>query len=144
MKENTIFIRYKQYGKGSMEIYLDAFFPTSKEKFKKLLKIVDMDCDNSAEIRETLKNYLQKKIPECEAEFRENRNLYENYKQLQADTLRVVKNGKNLAGRPLSKEEREEKKQLIPFYREKAAEHLRLAKEGKRHKEQFWNLSKLL
>lgn len=54
-------IRYNN-GQGQMIVHCDNFFPTSQAKFKKLLKIIDMDYDNRDDILKTLEEYFQSKI----------------------------------------------------------------------------------
>ena len=56
-----------------MVIFLDAFFPTTKEKLKKLLvKVIRLDWENQRELRETLKIYFQEKKAEHESYLESN------------------------------------------------------------------------
>lgn len=47
--------------KGNMMIHLNNFFPCSLAKFKKLLKVIEMDS-NDKELKEELKIYFQNRI----------------------------------------------------------------------------------
>lgn len=53
---------------GEMNIHMDKFFPCSMADFKKLLKIIALDWEHEEAIRETLKSYFQKRIPNLPAE----------------------------------------------------------------------------
>ncbi|MCD8089938.1 MAG: hypothetical protein LUD81_04845 [Clostridiales bacterium] len=49
---------------------MDGFFPCSQERFKKLLKVIDLDYDHREEHKEKIRVYLDNKIPKL-------KNLYE-------------------------------------------------------------------
>lgn len=43
------------HGNGEMLIHLDYFFPCSQVRFNKLLKIIELDWQHEAELKENLK-----------------------------------------------------------------------------------------
>lgn len=49
------------HGNGEMLIHLDYFFPCSQVRFNKLLKIIELDWQHEAELKESLKVHFQKK-----------------------------------------------------------------------------------
>lgn len=49
------------HGNGEMLIHLDYFFPCSQVRFNKLLKIIELDWQHEAELKENLKVHFQKK-----------------------------------------------------------------------------------
>lgn len=63
--ENDLYIEWfpgwKCRSKGNMTIHMDKFLPCEMQRFKKLLKIIELD-ERQDEIKEKLKSYLQKRI----------------------------------------------------------------------------------
>ena len=59
MNSETLYIKWDT---GEMEIVLENFFPTTKKRFNKLLKIIRFDWQNQDEIIEFLKVYFQNSI----------------------------------------------------------------------------------
>ena len=57
--------------KGTMMIHLDIFFPCPLDKFKKLLKVVEMDSHDK-ELKEKLKVYFQNRVSALKAELGES------------------------------------------------------------------------
>ena len=53
-----------KYDNGQMNIRMDAFFPTSQERLKKLLKVVDLDFEHREEIIQTMQQFFQDKVNE--------------------------------------------------------------------------------
>lgn len=51
-----------------MIIDADKFFPCSQAKFKKLLKVIELDWDRCDELKKELKVYFQERIPELPKE----------------------------------------------------------------------------
>lgn len=47
---------------GHMDILLDPFFPCSVDRFKKLLKVIDLDWEHADTLKGTLKVYFQEQI----------------------------------------------------------------------------------
>lgn len=95
------------YYTGWMHFDLDAFFPCSLAKFKKLLKVVEMDYEHRNALTEKLKNYFQERIPnlplEAEAkqkEAAEHRKKAKEAKALLTAEKKRIRNG----GKPPYKE----------------------------------------
>lgn len=59
MEQGVLSIRWDT---GNMDIILDAFFPCPLDKFKKLLKVIDLDWNHADTLKETLKVYFQEQI----------------------------------------------------------------------------------
>lgn len=55
-----------KYDNGQMNIHMDAFFPTSQARLKKLLKIVDLDFEHRNDIVQTMQQFFQDKVKELE------------------------------------------------------------------------------
>lgn len=52
-------------GHGQMTIHMNFFFPCSQERFKKLLKIIDLDWQHKEQHIENLKVHFQKELLIC-------------------------------------------------------------------------------
>lgn len=83
-----------KYDRGKMVVILNNFFPTSRTRLKKLLKVIDLDYEHRDELIEHLKQFFSEQIPVYKAEFESNGKKYLEYKQLSADTGRMVKSKK--------------------------------------------------
>lgn len=59
MEDGVLLIRWET---GHMNIILDTFFPCSMDRFKKLLKVVDLDWEHADTLKEKLKVYFQEQI----------------------------------------------------------------------------------
>ena len=59
---DDLFITYNN-GHGQMNIHMNHFFPCSQARFKKLLKIIELDWQHEAELKEKLKVHFQNRIP---------------------------------------------------------------------------------
>lgn len=81
-------------GHGQMLIHMDFFFPCSQEKFKKLLKIIELDWQHEAELKENLKVHFQKRIADLTALWKENSKLYYDSKEKAASTKAIIDSGK--------------------------------------------------
>ena len=55
-------ILYIKWDSGEMEIVLAEFFPTTIERFKKLLRIIRLDWQNQDEIIESIQAFLEQAI----------------------------------------------------------------------------------
>ena len=58
MLRKLLLITYN-HGNGEMLIHLDYFFPCSQVRFNKLLKIIELDWQHEAELKENLKVHFQ-------------------------------------------------------------------------------------
>lgn len=59
-----------KYDNGQMNIHMDAFFPTSQARLKKLLKIVDLDFEHRNDIVQTMQQFFQDKVKEQNKHFK--------------------------------------------------------------------------
>ena len=74
------------HGNGEMLIHLDYFFPCSQVRFNKLLKIIELDWQHEAELKENLKVHFQKRIADLTVLWKENSKLYYDSKEKAAST----------------------------------------------------------
>ena len=126
----TIYIKWDT---GHMTILLDAFFPATKDRLKKLLtKVIRLDWENQNHLREILKVYFQEKKKEHQACFENNGNEYLNIKQKAADLNRLVESRKRPNGVPLTNEEWKQSKADL---KKSKAEERRLLSVTKEHQQ---------
>lgn len=76
---------------GSMDIYLNKFFPCSTAKLNKLLKIIRLDWMHSEDLILQLKTFFEEMIPAKEICFKENAKAYGEAHQKIADLTSIVK-----------------------------------------------------
>ena len=94
-----------KYDNGQMNIRMNAFFPTSQARLKKLLKVVDLDFEHREEIMQTMQQFFQDKVNKLEARrISLGKNAVE-YKQKIADTTAIIESRKHPNGVPLTKDE---------------------------------------
>ncbi len=124
-------------GHGEMRILLDYFFPCSQARFKKLLKIVELDWQHETELKEKLKVYFQKRIADLVELWKSNSKKYYDYRQKAADTKEEIDSGKHPNGLPLSKEELKQAKADFKAYTAAYQKALADAKKNKQFKERF-------
>lgn len=94
-----------KYDNGQMNIRMDAFFPTSQARLKKLLKVVDLDFEHREEIMQTMQQFFQDKVNELEARRICSGKKAVEYKQKIADTTAIIESRKHPNGVPLTKDE---------------------------------------
>ena len=94
-----------KYDNGQMNICMDAFFPTSQARLKKLLKVVDLDFEHREEIIQTMQQFFQDKVNELEARRISSGKKAVEYKQKIADTTAILESRKHPNGVPLTKDE---------------------------------------
>lgn len=94
-----------KYDNGQMNIRMDAFFPTSQARLKKLLKVVDLDFERREEIIQTMQQFFQDKVNELEARRISSGKKAVEYKQKIADTTAIIESRKHPNGVPLTKDE---------------------------------------
>lgn len=91
------------YRNGCMDIYLPEFFPCNSTKFKKLLKVVEMDYENSETIKKDLREHFKERIAACEVSKKNN----ESWRQMRESVAERIKSqiasGKDSDGELLSK-----------------------------------------
>ena len=122
-----------KYDRGKMVVILNNFFPTSRTRLKKLLKVIDLDYEHRDELIEHLKQFFSEQIPVYKAEFESNGKKYLEYKQLSADT-----------GVGLSEEELKQEKERLKTYKEAAKKYLSAAKKFQRGQKQYSELLEYL
>lgn len=133
---DDLYITYNN-GHGKMTIHMNYFFPCSQVRFKKLLKIVEMDWQHEAELKEKLKVHFQKRIADLTELWKENSKKYYDNKQKAADTTRLIKSRKHPNGLSVSKDELTQAKADLKEYTAAHKKALSDAKANKRFKEQF-------
>lgn len=133
-----------KYDRGKMVVVLNNFFPTSRARLKKLLKVIDLDYEHSDELIEQLKQFFSEQIPVYKAEFESNGRKYLEYQQLSADTGRMVKSKKRPSGVGLSEEELKQEKERLKTYKEAAKKYLSAAKKFQRGQKQYSELLEYL
>lgn len=133
-----------KYDRGKMVVILNSFFPTSRTRLKKLLKVIDLDYEHRDELIEHLKQFFSEQIPVYKAEFESNGKKYLEYKQLSADTGRMVKSKKRPSGVGLSEEELKQEKERLKTYKEAAKKYLSAAKKFQRGQKQYSELLEYL
>ena len=94
-----------KYDNGQMNIRMDAFFPTSQARLKKLLKVVDLDFEHREEIIQTMQQFFQDKVNELEARRISSGKKAVEYEQKIADTTAIIEARKHPNGVPLTKDE---------------------------------------
>lgn len=94
-----------KYDNGQMNIHMDAFFPTSQARLKKLLKIVDLDFEHRNDIVQTMQQFFQDKVKELEERRISSGKKAVEYKQKVADTAAIIESRKHPNGVPLTKDE---------------------------------------
>lgn len=115
MDEGVLSIRWET---GSMDIRLDAFFPCEQARFKKLLKVIDLDWEHCDTLKDTLKVYFQEKIP-AQKERRKLAVDLSNANQAVADLERLVKTRKKPVGVYLTKPELQQAKEDLRAAKER-------------------------
>lgn len=133
-----------KYDRGEMVVILNNFFPTSRTRLKKLLKVIDLGYEHRDELIEHLKQFFSEQIPVYKAEFESNGKKYLEYKQLSADTGRMVKSKKRPSGVGLSEEELKQEKERLNTYKEATKKYLSAAKKFQRGQKQYSELLEYL
>lgn len=133
-----------KYDRGKMVVIMNNFFPTSRTRLKKLLKVIDLDYEHRDELIEHLKQFFSEQIPVYKAEFESNGKKYLEYKQLSADTGQMVKSKKRPSGVGLSEEELKQEKERLKTYKEAAKKYLSAAKRFQRGQKQYSELLEYL
>ena len=134
MDDNYLHIRWET---GYMTIVLDAFFPCSMEKLKKLLKVVELDWEHRNDLIEKLKVHFQERKAECETLHQDYGKQYFDAKQRTADLTRLVENRKHPNGLPLKRDEWEQANKDLKRSKADVTNYLTRAKAYKRNIERF-------
>ncbi len=56
---------YIQFDNGKMAIHLDAFFPCSRRRLKRLMQLIVKDWEHADERMDELREYLRYRLEEC-------------------------------------------------------------------------------
>lgn len=116
MDEGILSIRWDT---GSMDIRMDSFFPCSIDRFKKLLKVIDLDWENCDTLKETLKVYFQQKIRTLKEQRVQLAAEYTNQKQAVSDLETLVKTRKKPVGVYLTKPELQQAREDLKAAKER-------------------------
>lgn len=106
-----------KYDNGQMNIHMDAFFPTSQARLKKLLKVVDLDFEHKDEIKQTMQQFFQDKVKELEERRISSGKKALDYKQKIADTTAMIQSRKHSNGVPLTKDELDNLKEQNKYFK---------------------------
>lgn len=133
-----------QWETGHMIIHMDSFFPCGIQKFKKVLKVIELDWRHEKELKEILKVNFQNRIPALVELWKENSKKYYDFKQKEADTTRLIEIRKYPNGLPISKDELKQTKADLRKYKAAWKKALTDAKSNKHFKEQIERYLELL
>ena len=128
---------YIEWETGHMNIHMDFFFPCNIQRFKKLMKIIELDWQHEEELKEKLKVHFQNRISALVNLWKENSRKYYDFKQKAADTTSLIASRKHPNGLPVSKDELKQAKTDLKEYTAAYKKALTDAKRNKRFKEQF-------
>lgn len=133
-----------KYENGQMTIHMDAFFPTSQARLKKLLKVVDLDFEHQEDHIKQMNDFFNDKLVELEDKKTSSGKKALEYKQKIADTERIVKDKKKLSGVRLTKEELDKAKEDLQHFKNVYAASLSDFNKSIRQKEQFLKHKEIL
>ena len=111
-------------GYGKMNIVVKEFFPTSKEKIRKLDKVVQMDYSQN-DFWEKVLPLLQEAIDETKAEMKIKAKEYDTYRTEENNTRNMVQSKKMPNGTPLTQEQ-------VKDFRDKRIRYGKIARDAKR------------
>lgn len=126
-----------KFDNGQMNIHMNAFFPTSQARLKKLLKFVDLDFEHRDEIIQTMQQFFQSRVKELEEKRISSGKKALEYKQRIADTTTIVKDKKKPNGVRLSKEELEHIKDNLKHLKSGYVASMSAFNSAIRQKDQF-------
>lgn len=124
-------------GKGKMEIYTNSFFPCAKQKFKKLLNIIEQDFEHREAIIEQLKVYFQNHVDADIAEWKSCSEKYWSAKQKVSDLTRMITSEKYPNGVKIPTNKLKELKAKLKEYKQSLKMYEKGAKVAKRNAEKF-------
>lgn len=138
---DTVLIKW---GTGYMNLFMPEFFPCSKLKFKKVLKLIREDWQNQDAIRETLKVHFQNRMEELETLKKNAANEYVTTKTKISERTQMIKDRKYPNGLPMSKEQVELQKQVLSDLKDQAQIAWNDFKQFDRQSKQFPELLNML
>lgn len=133
-----------KYENGQMTVHMDAFFPTSQARLKKLLKVVDLDFEHQEDHIKQMNDFFNDKLVELEDKKTSSGKKALEYKQKIADTERIVKDKKKPSGVRLTKEELDKAKEDLQHFKNVYAASLSDFNKSIRQKEQFLKHKEIL
>ena len=133
-----------KWNTGSATIVLNEFFPCSVQRFRKRLKLVEMDWDNEDSIKEKLKVYFQEQSEELTNLHAVEGKRYLAKRQLVIDAQERVKTKKHPNGVRLSKDKLDFWRQTVKDAKDEAATALKAANQLNRDKQQLEKLSLMI
>lgn len=131
-------IKFKTEG-GNMLIHLHGMFPCSKEKFKKVLKLVKWDYETKDENIKIMKDWLMSEAHYCDEQMKKCANSYFKFHQEWSDCKSHIESGKWSNGVPMTAADLKEEKTKMKHYKEQFTEFEISARENKRKCEQYTN-----
>lgn len=102
-----------KYDNGEMIVHINAFFPTTQIKFKKLLNVIARDYRNEEKHLRTLKDYFNDRINELNVEMLKSMKEYLTYRQKIVEKQEIISSEKLANGVHLKKEQLKEIKQEL-------------------------------
>ena len=102
---------------GHYLIHLDEMFPCSKDKFKKVMKLVKWDWESYDTNKEIINQHFRSQIEENEAKMKALANRYFIYKQNFVDTNNIIETGRFPNGVPITKTELKDFKDKAKHYK---------------------------
>lgn len=116
MDEGILSIRWDT---GSMDIRMEAFFPCEMARFKKLLKVIDLDYAHSDSLKDILKVYFQQQIPALKEQRVQFANELVHAKTVVGDLETMVKTRKKPVGVYLTKPELQQAREDLKAAKER-------------------------
>lgn len=138
---DTVLIKW---GSGYMNLFMPEFFPCSKSKFNKVLKLIREDWENQDAIRETLKVHFQNRIEDLKPLMKKKANEYADAKTFIAEGGQQIKARKFPNGLPMNPDQVAELRNAVTDRRAEAADILADFHRMERQSKQFPELLKML
>ena len=126
-----------KYENGQMTIHMNAFFPTSQARLKKLLKVVDMDFEHREDHIKLMEQFFNDKVTELEEKKVSSGKKALEAKQKASDLSKVIESKKHPNGVRLTKDELEKVKEDYKHMNAVYAGSLSTFNKSVRQKEQF-------
>lgn len=133
---DEIHITYNE-GKGHMVINCNNFFPSSQNKLKQLLNIINLDCEHRSSLLQELVRFLEDKIAEGESQMSSLKKDYAGKYQEKCDLKLLTETCKHANGLPLT---RVELKEASSDYKKKVKEVKQIEEVFKRIKKNVQRL----
>lgn len=126
-----------KYDNGRMTIHLDAFFPTSQARLKKLMKVIDLDWEHKEDHFKQLQEHFNEQLNLLEVKRTDSGKKALEYKQKWSDMERIVKDKKKPSGVKLTKEELEKAKEDMQHFKNVYSASMSDFNNAVKQKEQF-------